>query len=210
MCHLLSSWLPQTSPPVHTCRAGLQPLRCSEGRLPVADRTARTRCLRAVAPAWRQPAPWNRVGASTKSGRYTEPYRGHGSIWFGCGIRVVVAEDNALFREGLAQLVERTAELELVGAAPDSPELLALLADHDVDVVVTDIRMPPTHTDEGIQVAAWLRSERPSVGVVVLSQFSEPEYALALLETGSAGRAYLLKDPVSEVDDLMEAIRVVA
>lgn len=77
----------------------------------------------------------------------------------------MVAEDNALFREGLAQLVERRPELELVATASDSPGLLALLADHDVDVVVTDIRMPPTHSDEGIQVAAWLRRERPSVGV---------------------------------------------
>lgn len=125
-------------------------------------------------------------------------------------IRVVVAEDNAIFREGLARLVERRPDLQLVGTASDSPGLLDLLADHDVDVVVTDIRMPPTHSDEGIQVAAWLRRERPSVGVVVLSQFSEPEYALALLESGSDGRAYLLKDRVPEVDDLMEAIRVVA
>ncbi len=126
------------------------------------------------------------------------------------GIRIVIAEDNALLREGLVQLVERTPDLDLVGRAADLPELLALLAEHEVDVVVTDIRMPPTGTDEGIQVAARLRIERPDVGVVVLSMYAEPEYALALLSAGSEGRAYLLKERVAEVDDLMDAIRVVA
>ncbi|MDQ4133422.1 MAG: response regulator transcription factor [Actinomycetota bacterium] len=124
-------------------------------------------------------------------------------------IRIVIAEDNALLREGLVQLVDRTPDFDLVGSAADLPGVFALLAEHEVDVVVTDIRMPPTGTDEGIQVASWLRTERPEVGVVVLSMYAEPDYALALLADGSKGRAYLLKERVAEVDDLMDAIRVV-
>jgi DNA-binding NarL/FixJ family response regulator len=125
-------------------------------------------------------------------------------------IRVVLAEDNTLLREGVARLLEREDGIELAGTASDLPELEALLATVDPDVVVTDIRMPPTGTDEGIQIAAALRTERPEVGVVVLSQYAEPAYALALLEGGSAGRAYLLKERVSEVDEVLAAIREVA
>src|SRR5262249_51974688 len=90
------------------------------------------------------------------------------------------------------------------------PELEALLESELPDLVVTDIRMPPTGTDEGIQIAARLRDERPEVGVVVLSQYADPAYALALLEGGSKGRAYLLKERVSDVDELLAAIREVA
>jgi DNA-binding NarL/FixJ family response regulator len=125
-------------------------------------------------------------------------------------IRVVLAEDNTLLREGVARLLEREDGIELAGTASDLPELEALLATAEPDVVVTDIRMPPTGTDEGIQIAAALRTERPEVGVVVLSQYAEPAYALALLEGGSAGRAYLLKERVSEVDEVLAAIREVA
>jgi DNA-binding NarL/FixJ family response regulator len=125
-------------------------------------------------------------------------------------IRVVLAEDNTLLREGVARLLEREAGLDLVGVAADRPDLEALLASVEADVLVTDIRMPPTGTDEGIQIAAQLRTERPEMGVVVLSQYAEPAYALALLEAGSAGRAYLLKERVSEVDELLAAIREVA
>jgi DNA-binding NarL/FixJ family response regulator len=107
--------------------------------------------------------------------------------------RVVLAEDNALLREGLARVLEAADDLELVGTAADLPSLEALLEAHRPDVVVTDIRMPPSGTDEGIRVAARLRAERPEVGVVVLSQHDDPAYALALLDEGSAGRAYLLK-----------------
>ena len=126
------------------------------------------------------------------------------------GIRVVLAEDNTLLREGIARLLERADEIDLVGTAVDRPTLEALIEAEDPQVVVTDIRMPPTGTDEGIQMAAALRATRPHVGVVVLSQYSDPGYALALLEGGSAGRAYLLKERVSEVDDLLAAIREVA
>ena len=85
-----------------------------------------------------------------------------------------------------------------------------MVSEHAPDVVITDIRMPPTGTDEGIQAAAWLRQNRPRVGVVVLSQYAVPAYAVALLEHGSAGRAYLLKERVASVDELARAIRAVA
>ena len=125
-------------------------------------------------------------------------------------IRVVVAEDHALLREGLHQLIDREADMEVVGTAADEAELLALVDTAEPNVIVTDIRMPPTGTDEGIRVATSLGESRPEIGVVVLSQFASPAYAVALLERGSSGRAYLLKESVSEVDELVSAIRVVA
>jgi DNA-binding NarL/FixJ family response regulator len=125
-------------------------------------------------------------------------------------IRVVLAEDNTLLREGIARLLDGAEDPELVGVAADRPELEALVDSAKPDLVVTDIRMPPTGTDEGIQFAARLREQRPEVGVVVLSQYADPAYALALLEGGSEGRAYLLKERVSEVDELLSAIREVA
>ena len=125
-------------------------------------------------------------------------------------VRVVLAEDNALLRTSLARLIDHATDLELVGSAADLPELERLIAESEPDVVVTDIRMPPTNTDEGIRVAAKLRAERPDVGVVVLSQHDDAAYALALLDGGSQGRAYLLKERVADVDDLVHAIREVA
>ena len=125
-------------------------------------------------------------------------------------IRVALAEDNVLLREGISRLVAAEQEFELVGTASDLPGLLAVIEQQEPDVVITDIRMPPTGKDEGIQAAAWLRDHRPGVGVVVLSQFTSPGYALALLEHGSAGRAYLLKERVASVDELAHAIRTVA
>jgi DNA-binding NarL/FixJ family response regulator len=125
-------------------------------------------------------------------------------------VRVVLAEDNSLLRQGLVRLVAHAADLELVGEAQDLPSLERLIATTRPDVVVSDIRMPPTKTDEGIRMAARLRSERPEVGVVLLSQFAEPQYALALLEGGAAGRAYLLKERVGDIDELTSAIRQVA
>jgi DNA-binding NarL/FixJ family response regulator len=125
-------------------------------------------------------------------------------------IRVALAEDHVLLREGISRLVAANEDFELVGAASDLPELLALVGDQVPDVVVTDIRMPPTGTDEGIQAAAWIREHHPQVAVVVLSQFTAPGYALALLEHGSAGRGYLLKERIGSVDELARAIRIVA
>ena len=125
-------------------------------------------------------------------------------------IRIVLAEDNVLLREGVARLIQAEPELELAAACGDYDELLAAIDEHDPDVVLTDIRMPPTGTDEGIRAAAHLRTAKPGIGVVVLSQYAEPAYALSLLEEGSEGRAYLLKERVSEVDELLRAIREVA
>ncbi len=124
-------------------------------------------------------------------------------------IRVVLAEDNALFREGVSRLVDAQADMELVGVAADLPGLLAQVDEQCPDVVVTDIRMPPTGTDEGIEAATWLRANRPEIGVVVLSQYTAPSYALTLLADGSAGRAYLLKERVAGAEELARAIRTV-
>jgi DNA-binding NarL/FixJ family response regulator len=125
-------------------------------------------------------------------------------------IRVALAEDHVLLREGISRLVSGNEDFELVGVASDLPQLLAVVAEQRPDVVVTDIRMPPTGTDEGIKAAAWIYQNYPRTGVVVLSQYVAPAYAVALLEHGSAGRAYLLKERVSSVDELARAIRTVA
>ena len=125
-------------------------------------------------------------------------------------IRVVLAEDSVLLREGMSRLVQAQDGLELAGVCGDLPSLMATVEAEKPDVVVTDIRMPPTGTDEGIQAAARLRAEYPSIGVVVLSQYANPAYALALLADGSEGRAYLLKERVSDVEELLGAIREVA
>lgn len=126
------------------------------------------------------------------------------------GIRVVVADDHVLVREGMIRLIEAEPDLEVAGVADSLDDLLSLVEAEAPDVVVTDIRMPPTGTDEGIRAATHLRESRPAAGVVVLSQFASPAYALALLEKGSAGRAYLLKERVSDARQLVSAIREVA
>ena len=123
---------------------------------------------------------------------------------------MVLADDHYLLREGVAALIATEPDLELVATCEDYDSLLAAVAEHEPDVVVTDIRMPPTGTDEGVRLAAQLRQTHPAIGVVVLSQFVEPAYALDLLADGSAGRAYLLKERVSDVDDLVSAIQAVA
>jgi DNA-binding NarL/FixJ family response regulator len=125
-------------------------------------------------------------------------------------IRVVLAEDNYLVREGLARLLETQDGIELVGSCGDLDSLLETVEAQKPDVVVTDIRMPPTGTDEGVRAANELRSRAPGIGVVVLSQYVEPAYALALLEHGSEGRAYLLKERVSDIEQLRQAIDGVA
>jgi DNA-binding NarL/FixJ family response regulator len=125
-------------------------------------------------------------------------------------VRVLVAEDHYLVREGLARLLAQTEDLEVVGTCGDLDALLAAVATDPPDVVLTDIRMPPTGTNEGVRAANTLRRDAPEIGVVVLSQFVEPAYALALLEDGSEGRAYLLKERVADVDQLRHAIIEVA
>lgn len=125
-------------------------------------------------------------------------------------IGVVLAEDNALLRHGLVRLIGAADGITLLGSASDLDGLDALIDEHTPDVVVTDIRMPPSNTDEGIAVAARLRTERPDTGVLLLSQYVEATYALALLSDGTARRGYLLKERVADGDELAEAIRRVA
>jgi DNA-binding NarL/FixJ family response regulator len=125
-------------------------------------------------------------------------------------IRVVLAEDHYLVREGVRGLLASQPDLEVVAACGDLDSLLAAVDAEHPDVVVTDIRMPPGNSDEGIQAAARLRTSDPNVGVVVLSQYATPTYALALLEGGSERRSYLLKERVQDVEQLASAIRAVA
>ena len=125
-------------------------------------------------------------------------------------IRLVLADDHYLVREGVVRLIETEPDLELVASCDDYDSLVEAIEQFEPDVVLTDIRMPPTGTDEGIRLAAELRETHPDMGVVVLSQFVESAYAVALLENGSEGRAYLLKERVSDIDDLVSAIRTVA
>src|SRR5690242_4198915 len=125
-------------------------------------------------------------------------------------LRVVVAEDNLLVREGIVTLLEQEEDIEVVGSCGTYDELLESVEREHPDVVITDIRMPPTETDEGIRAALELRDRSPDTGVVVLSQFIEPGYALALLNAGSQSRAYLLKDRVSEPSQLVQAIEEVS
>ena len=125
-------------------------------------------------------------------------------------IRVVVAEDSLIVREGLRELLAASATVEVVGAYGDLHSVLAGLDDDRPDVVITDIRMPPSHTDEGIRLAEHVRERRPSTGVVVLSQYSDPGYVLAYLEHGSDARAYLLKERIHDRGQLVSAIDNVA
>jgi DNA-binding NarL/FixJ family response regulator len=125
-------------------------------------------------------------------------------------IRIVLAEDNYLVREGVRRLLETQDDLEIVATCDNVDSLLRAVEAERPDVVVTDIRMPPGGGDEGIQAAARLRETRPEIGVVVLSQFSTPEYALALLEQGSDRRAYLLKERVNDLEEPVAAIQKVA
>ena len=125
-------------------------------------------------------------------------------------IRVVLADDHLIVREGVQRLLESRADVEVAAQCGDLDSLLAAVDAEEPDVVVTDIRMPPDNTDEGIRAAARLHETHPDVGVVVLSQYATPSYALALLESGSAGRAYLLKERVQDVEQLVSAIQAVA
>ena len=125
-------------------------------------------------------------------------------------IRLVIADDHLLVREGLQRLVETDPDLEVAAVCGDLDSLLAAVEAEKPDVVVTDIRMPPGNADEGVQAAQRLRTTDPDVGVVVLSQYATPSYALALLDGGSAGRSYLLKERVQEPEQLVSAIRAVA
>jgi DNA-binding NarL/FixJ family response regulator len=124
-------------------------------------------------------------------------------------ITVVLAEDNYLVREGVARLLGLVADMDVVATCGDYDSLLCAVEEHRPDVVLTDIRMPPTGTDEGIRAAEHIRQEHPDTGVVVLSQYVDPAYALGFLEHGSERRAYLLKERVSDLDQLRRAILTV-
>lgn len=125
-------------------------------------------------------------------------------------LRLVIAEDSYLVRTALGELFGSEPDLSVVAVAHDRGALVDAIERENPDVVLSDIRMPPDHETEGIEVASWLRGEHPEVGVVILSQYAEPEYALRLFEGGSGGRAYLLKERVGNRVEILDAIRAVA
>ena len=124
-------------------------------------------------------------------------------------MRIVLADDAALFREGVANLL-REAGFDVVGQAENADDLLALVGEHQPDVVIVDIRMPPSHTLEGLEAAKIIRARYPAVGVLVLSQFVEPHYALQLIDNAEQGAGYLLKDRVGDIEELADAVRQIA
>jgi DNA-binding NarL/FixJ family response regulator len=124
-------------------------------------------------------------------------------------VRVVVADDNLIAREGILQLLALEPEFEVVAACGDLPEALEAVDREAPDAVLTDIRMPPSHSDEGIRIANQLRRTHPEVGVIVLSQYDEPMYAVSLLESGSDRRGYLLKERVHDASELRDAVQAV-
>ena len=121
-------------------------------------------------------------------------------------MRIVLADDSVLLRAGLARLLE-DAGFDVVGQAADAEDLLRKVRAHKPDVAVTDIRMPPTQTDEGLRAAQQIRSEMPEIGVMVLSQFIDEGYALELLQGSAEGVGYLLKDRVADIDAFVDALR---
>ncbi len=124
-------------------------------------------------------------------------------------MRIVIAEDSVLLREGLTKLVS-DGGFEVVAAVPDADALLRAVGEHRPDLVVVDVRMPPTHTDEGIRAALVIRRQYPEVAVLVLSQYVEERYATDLLSVRTSGVGYLLKDRVAQVSDFLDALRRVA
>jgi DNA-binding NarL/FixJ family response regulator len=124
-------------------------------------------------------------------------------------IRLVMAEDDFLIREGVKELLASIEDVEVIASCADMDELVAAVERHKPDVVLTDIRMPPTKTDEGVRAAERFRDTAPDTAVLILSQYDEPDYALALLERGARGRGYLLKQRVADLDQLAAAIREV-
>ena len=125
-------------------------------------------------------------------------------------LRVVFAEDNYLVRQGVTSLLTEVEDIDVVAVAADLPSLLRAVAEASPDVVLADIRMPPTYTNEGIEAARQIRSRHPGVGVVVLSQYVEEDYVFELLADGVAGLGYLLKERVTDVDELVRALTDVA
>ncbi|MGC5009603.1 response regulator [Streptosporangium sp. DT93] len=124
-------------------------------------------------------------------------------------MRVVLAEDSVLLREGLVRLLG-SAGIEVVASVADADGLLRAVDEHDPDLVVTDVRMPPSHTDEGLRAALVLRRQRPALAILVLSQYVEERYATRLLSTATGGIGYLLKDRVADVEEFLDAVRRIA
>jgi DNA-binding NarL/FixJ family response regulator len=125
-------------------------------------------------------------------------------------ISIVIAEDSLLMRDSVSRALSTNSDVSVVGVAEDYDSAVALVEKHRPTVVVTDVRMPPTSTDEGIRLARWMRTAHPDVAVIVLSNYADPQYAAGLLDGGTAGRGYLLKERVSHFDELGEAVRQVA
>ena len=125
-------------------------------------------------------------------------------------LRVVFADDNFLVREGVTALMAEIPDIDLVDSVADPQSLLKAVKEQSPDAVLTDIRMPPTHTMEGIEAAKQIRASNPSIGVVVLSQYVEEEYAFELLENGVSGLGYLLKERISDIDELVRALQEVS
>jgi DNA-binding NarL/FixJ family response regulator len=125
-------------------------------------------------------------------------------------VRVVIAEDSYVIREFLTATLSAAPEIELAAVCTNGKELRTAIETWDPEVVLTDIRMPPSGAEEGVRVASMLHETRPHVGVVVLSQYAEPAYAIGLLANGTAGRAYLLKERIRNKDELIGAIQAVA
>ncbi|HEY5834402.1 response regulator transcription factor [Streptomyces sp.] len=125
-------------------------------------------------------------------------------------IRVVLAEDNYLLRAGITGLLAAVPEVELLASVEDQESLLSAVAQHRPDVVITDIRMPPTHTTEGLVAAALVRQQYPGTGVILLTQFADPEYAMELLRDGAEGAGYLLKEHIADLDELTRSLHQVA
>lgn len=128
----------------------------------------------------------------------------------GMGLRIVLAEDDYLVREGITALCDTVPGLEVAAAVSDLPQLLSAVAEHEPDVVLTDVRMPPTQTDEGVRAARQIRARHPLTGVVVLSQYVETAYVHDLLSEGAEGLGYLLKERVAHIDDVVRALEEVA
>jgi DNA-binding NarL/FixJ family response regulator len=125
-------------------------------------------------------------------------------------IEIVIAEDSLLVRDSVVRALSADPDVTVVGVAEDYDSAVALVDEHEPALLVTDVRMPPTATDEGIRLARWMRTAHPDVGVIVLSNYADPGYASGLLDGGTAGRGYLLKERVARFDELNDAVRQVA
>lgn len=125
-------------------------------------------------------------------------------------ISIVIAEDSLLMRDSVSGALSTAPDVTVVGVGEDYDSAVELVQKHRPTILITDVRMPPTSTDEGIRLAQWMRTAHPEVGVIVLSNYAEPSYAAGLLEGGTAGRGYLLKERISHFDELAEAVHQVA